>query len=436
MATLIDKLGRFFDKDRIEMESREAKFIQRPRKLTGLAFLGICVMQSFGQSLSMLCGMLGEFSITMCEQSLHERFTDNALAFMKRLFGQMLEMELSGGGPMDFLGKFSGVFIQDSTVVKLPDSMAGLFKGTGGSAGASSVKLDFWLDVQDTACWVDVRAGASSDNTQAVQKPKAGALYLRDLGYFNMAFFALIVEGAAYFLSRLKSKTAVYEDKSGKKVIDIGALAKKLRVDETLRISVFIGSRKFVPVSLIIQKLPAEVVAAKIAKMKKDRHKRMTKVTKEALEWCEFNSYVTNIPMHWFDALTVIKIYAIRWQIEIIFKAWKSIFKIGEIGKMNACRIQCMLYGKLIWVLMHMKVFRVFKKNIYGVSHKELSELGAFKQMEGHKEKFKAAIVSGEQGMWHELILFLFGLVRRLAIKKKRKKAPPPLYNLIFTTVT
>jgi hypothetical protein len=430
MATLIEKLGSFFDKDRIEAEAREAKFIQRPRKLTGVAFLGVCVMQSFGQSLSMLCGMLGEFSITMCEQSLHERFSNNALWFMKRLFGQMLEIELSGSGPMNFLSKFSGVFIQDSTVVKLPDGMAGLFKGTGGSAGASSVKLDFWLDVQGTACWVDVRAGASSDNTQPVSKPRAGALYLRDLGYFNMAFFVLIVEAGAYFLSRLKSKTAVYGDKSGKTVIDIGALAKKLRVDETLSISAFIGSRKFVPVSLLIQKLPPEVVAAKIARVKKDRHKRMTKVTKETLEWCEFNSYVTNIPLGWFDALTVIKIYAIRWQIEIIFKVWKSIFKIAEIGKMNACRIQCMLYGKLIWVLMHMKVFRVLKKNIYGVSQKELSELGAFKHMEGHKEKFKAAILSGTQDMWRALILFLLGLVRRLAVKKKRKKAPPPLYNI------
>jgi hypothetical protein len=65
MATLIEKLGSFFDKDRIEAEAREAKFIQRPRKLTGVAFLGVCVMQSFGQSLSMLCGMLGEFSIEL-----------------------------------------------------------------------------------------------------------------------------------------------------------------------------------------------------------------------------------------------------------------------------------------------------------------------------------------------------------------------------------
>lgn len=436
LDAIIDKLSSFFDKDRIELEAQKTKFIQRPKKLTGIAFLGICVLQGFGQSLSILCGTLSEFSITMCEQSLNERFTKNALAFMKRLFSQMLEIEFSGAGPMSFLGKFSGVFIQDSTIIRLPDAMAGVFKGSGGSAGASSVKLDFQLDIQDTACWVDIRAGASSDNTQAVQKPRMGALYLRDLGYFNIAFFMLIAEAGAYFLSRLKSKTAVYGDKFGKMMIDVGALAQKLKPDETLSMPVFIGSRRFVPVSVVIQKLPAEVVAIKIAKLKKDRSKRMTKVTKEALEWCEFNSYVTNIPPCWFDALTIIRIYTIRWQIEIIFKAWKSIFKIDEIGKMNSNRIQCTLYGRLIWVLMHMKIFRVFKKNIYGVSQKELSELGAFKQMDEHKEKFKTVILLGMQELWHGLILFLFGLVRQFALKKKRKKDLSPLYNINFMAIT
>ncbi len=432
VEAVLKKLSDFFDQDRLAVEAQQAGFIQRPRKMTGLAFLGICVLQGLGQSLNVLCGALERFSIRMCGQSLDERFTDKALVFMRNLFGQMLEMELSSGGPLDFLGKFSGVFIQDSTVIKLPDSMVALFKGTGGSAGVSSIKLDLCLDVQDTSCWVDLRAGASSDNTQAVRNPRAGALYLRDLGYFNIAFFMLIAEAKAYFLSRLRLKTAIYGDKFGKTVIDLGAEAKKLKADETWSVSAFIGSRKFLPVWLIIQKLPPEVVAIKIAKLKKDRQKRMGKISKEALAWCEFNSYVTNIPLGWFDAWTIIKIYAVRWQIEIMFKVWKSIFTMNEIGKMKSVRIQCMLYGRLIWVLMHMKVFRVFKKSIYGVSQKELSELGAFKQMEEHKEKFKAAILSGLQEAWHHAIVFLFELLRRLAIKQKRKKRPPPLYNPCF----
>lgn len=436
ISTIIGSLCNYFDHDRIEQEAKEAKFIQKPNKLTGMAFFCICIMQGFGSSLGIMCGALSGFSIKMCEQSLNERFTDPAVVFIKRLFEQMLQMELSKAAPMEFLSRFSGVFIQDATLIKLPDAMACLFKGSGGNAGESSVKVDFQMDIQGTACRMDIRPGTSSDNSQAVQSPKRGALYIRDLGYFNIPFFSLIIEAGAYFLSRLKSRAGVYADNRGKIVVDICKMAQKMKAQETLHIPVFVGRRKFVPVFLVLQKLPPEAIAIKVGRAKKDHHRRMTKMTKENLEWCEFNSYITNIPIAWFNALTIIQIYGIRWQIEIMFKVWKSIFNFREVSKMNANRALCMLYGRLIWILLQMKVFRAFKKNIYGVSQKEVSELGAFKQMNEYKAEFKTAIKSGLVEVWHSLLWFLFGLIQDFAIKKNRRQEVPPLYNLNFKMVT
>lgn len=436
IATIVDTLCRYFDKDRIEQVAKDTKFIQKPNKLTGMAFFCICTMQGFGCSLSLMCGMLKGFSISVCEQSLNERFTDSAVAFIKHLFEQMLQIELSKSVQMGFLSRFSGVFIQDATVINLPEAMAPMFKGTGGKSGKSSVKVDFQMDVQGSACHMNIRGGTSSDNVQAVQNPQKGALYIRDLGYFNIPFFYLIIEAGAYFLSRLKSKSVIYGDNKGKKVLDIFFLTQKMKPNETLYIPVFIGSRKFVPVFLVVQKLPPEVVAVKIAKAKKDHKKRMTQITKEHIAWCGFNSYVTNIPPSWFDALTIIQIYGIRWQIEIMFKVWKSIFKIGDVGKIKGNRVLCMLYGRLTWILLQMKVFRVFKKNIYGVSQKEVSELGAFKQMDEYKHEFRIAIKLGVAEVWRALILFLFELAQDFAIKKKRKNEMPPLYNVDFNPIT
>ena len=314
--------------------------------------------------------------------------------------------------------------------------MASIFKGAGGSAGKSSLKIDFQMDIQGTACHMDIRPGTSSDNAQAVKNPKRGALYIRDLGYFNIPFFGLIIEAGAYFLSRLKSRTGIYSDSRGETAFDLSKMAQKMSVQETLHIPVFVGQRKFVPVFLILQKLPPEIIALKVEKAKKDHHRRMTKMTKANLEWCEFNSYVTNIPIDWFNALTIIQIYRIRWQIEIMFKVWKSIFNFREAGKINANRALCMLYGRLIWILLQMKVFRAFKKNIYGVSQKEVSELAAFKHMDEHKAEFRKAIKSGLAEVWHRLLWLLFGLIQDFAIKKNRRKKLPPLYNLNFNVVT
>lgn len=436
ILTISETLSTYFDKDRIEQEAKDSKFIQKPKQLTGTSFFCICIMQGFGASLEMMCSALSGFSVMMCGQSLNERFTDKAVGFMKRMFEQMLKLELSKTAQMDFLSKFNGVYIQDSTVIKLPEILATLFKGTGGSAGASSAKVDFQMDAQGDECHMEIRAGVSADSTLSVKTLKKGGLYIRDLGYYNIMFFQMIIESGAYFLSRFKSKSVVYSDSCGKIELNIGKMAKKMVPNETLHIPVFIGLRKFVPVFLIVQKLPPEIVSIKVEKAKKDHHKRMTKMTRVHTEWCEFNSYITNIPIDWFNALTIIKIYGLRWQIEIMFKVWKSIFKIGEIGKMNANRVLCFLYGRLIWILLQMKVFRAFKKNIYGVTEKEVSEISAYKHMDEHKAAFRDAIISNLIDLWQSLIQILFDIIQRFAIKKRRKKKMPLLYEIDFKVFT
>jgi hypothetical protein len=188
--TIIGSLSNYFGADRIEQKAKDINFIQKPRRLTGMAFFSICVLQNPGCSLGILCSALASgFSIKMCEQSLNERFTSKSVAFMKHMFEQMMQLELAQMVKMDFLSKFSGVFIQDATTIKLPDAMSVLFKGSGGDASKSSLKVDLTMDVQGTACSIDLRSGTSADNAQEVKNIKKGALYLRDLGYFNIPFF-------------------------------------------------------------------------------------------------------------------------------------------------------------------------------------------------------------------------------------------------------
>jgi Transposase DDE domain len=433
---ITSKLTKYFDRERIEALAKSTNFIKKPRKLTGFAFFSLCILQSFGCSLTVMCGQLHEMSIFICQQSLNERFTKHSVVFMKRLFDQMLKLEISSTVPIDVLSLFRGIFIQDATGIKLPDSMVKKFKGTGGSSGKSSLKVDFRMDIQSASYDINIRPGASSENNQAVNKPQAGALYIRDLGYFNFQLFRDIMDKCAYFLSRLKVKSVLYADNKGKITLDICQLSKGLKVNETLHMAVYVGSRIYLPVFLILQKLPQDAVNTKIAKAKKVGHKSMTKVSKETLDWCEFNCYITNIPKDWISALTIIQIYTIRWQIEIIFKVWKSIYKMSELGQMNTNRGLCMLYGRLTWILMQMKVFVAYKKNIYGVTKKELSELSGYMLMNEHKEKFKNAVLGGLKEAWRLLLNLLMEILMKFAIKKKRPKDMPPLYNADFKAVT
>lgn len=435
IESVLEGICGYFDEARIERTAKETGFIVRPKKLTGMSFFCLCILHNFGSSLGILCGALRGSSITMCEQSLNERFTDSAVSFMKRMFVQILALELSKSMQLAFLDRFSGVFVQDSTVIKLPDAMKEIFKGVGGSSSSSSVKADLSMDLQGSSVHIELRAGASSDNAKRAIEIRKGALYLRDLGYYSLDFFVNVILEGAYFISRLRFKSVVYGDSQGKKALNIVEMGKGMEVGQTLRLPVFIGSGKFVPVLLVIQRLPPQVVAVKIKRAKDDHRSRMTTMKAEHVEWCGINTYITNIPEDWFEPQAIVQIYTIRWQIEIMFKVWKSIFKVAEVGKMNSNRILCTLYGRLIWILMNMKIFAEYRKDIYSVSQKEVSELAAFRQMNEHKTQFREAIKSGQRQVWYELIMTLFRIVQDFAIKKKRKKNVPILYNTVFKTV-
>ncbi|WP_256973017.1 transposase [Bacillus wiedmannii] len=58
--------------------------------------------------------------------------------------------------------------------------------------------------------------------------------------------------------------------------------------------------------------------------------------------------YVTNIPWEYVSKREIHDFYSLRWQIEIIFKTWKSIFCIHHNTNIKKERLECHIYGKLI----------------------------------------------------------------------------------------
>ena len=66
------------------------------------------------------------------------------------------------------------------------------------------------------------------------------------------------------------------------------------------------------------------------------------------LDFNSINAYITNVSNDIITMNEVHELYSLRWQIEIIFKVWKSIFKINQVKKVKLERFMCFLYGRLI----------------------------------------------------------------------------------------
>jgi hypothetical protein len=72
----------------------------------------------------------------------------------------------------------------------------------------------------------------------------------------------------------------------------------------------------------------------------------------------------------------VAKVYALRWRIEIIFKAWKSHFNLTEIprGGSEALILSC-LFAKLLYLIFFHAIFDQVQRQFPGHNHSGISLL-------------------------------------------------------------
>lgn len=429
-----EKIQRFFKREELEKLSSLYGFIKQERKLTVEAFVHLCIGSTIktghASSLSELCAELLKSNIEMCPQSLNEQFKASSVGFLQELFERLVLLKLKEGDCLKVLEMFSGVYARDSTKIELPEQLEGLFKGSGGDASTSSLKIDFYMDLKGATLKTFFRDGASSDAKMSYEKIQPSALYLSDLGYFKFDEFEKIDKQEGYYVSRLKLNTKVYKSKNkNAQPIDLQSIMNSLKVNEFVDMEVYIGVQKRLKTRLVLQKVPEEVAQAKKEKLLKSRKKKGEGISTQRLALCNCNAYITNLDKRLWSAVLVMQLYRIRWQIEIIFKVWKSILKLGNVPKMKPERFLCLMYGHLIWVVLNMKIFAYCKKVFWNEKKIEISELKGFKIMSVFGQILKQAIWKSDIDLWKQFFDYLMNCFLRLANKQIRIN-PNPLFHI------
>ena len=216
--------------------------------------------------------------------------------------------------------------------------------------------------------------GSFRDNDQKAAKDilgiaKAGDLVIRDLGYFVLEVFAKMIQQGIFLLSRLKYGVNIY-DQNGIKQIDLVKLLKKYGL---LDIDVTLGSLIKLPVRLVAIPLPDAVVNERRRKAKNNRDKRLNP-DKNHLFLMGFNIFITTVDRETWSAKQVAQVYEIRWRIEIVFKAWKSYFKINDIPNASINRVKSHIYAMLIRItLFQIYCFIPLYHKLYEQQQKYLS---------------------------------------------------------------
>jgi|CXWL01.1.fsa_nt_gi hypothetical protein len=422
IAALLQKT---FSKEQLDRLACEAGFVKKERKFTGHSFAQLCIQGVTGEglaaSLTELCGAAQSLGVEVVRQSLDGRFTGEAAAFMGEVLSLCMRTQMGGQLRLCSLGGFSGIYLQDATLYQLPPRLRPLFRGSSGGASGAGIKVDAMFELTAGDWKLQFKDAASADTGAALLAVPRGSLWLRDLGYFQLGDLGRIHAQGAHFVSRFKSNGLLYPADGKGPALDLPSCAARLREGECLDLQLLAGKDVRLPVRFIMQKLPKKAADAKRHRLLQEARKKGRKATQGQLDLCAVSMYVTNLPKGEWPPSQVAALYAVRWQIEIMFKAWKSVLKVGRACPMKPFRFLCLMYGQMVWALLNCRLFSWFKATVWNESRVELSELKGMKVLATQSGLLKEAMAKGSGAAFQKYLAQCYAALCRLAIKQPRK---------------
>ena len=334
--------------------------VKRKRKLTGSALTQILVfgwLENPEASYQHLTETATTLGLQVSRQALEQRLTPETTEMLKRtLDAALIEMlEVAGRREaLPLLQQFTGVYVQDSTWITLPDERHETWKGQPkkNHPHKAALKLHLCFDVLTGGFqYFKLTDGMTADSSAAKTSDPLpeGSLRLADLAYFSLDELEKLTENGIYWISRLKANSYL-ADENGQR-IDLEKMLKATQGDTHIRKSIRIGKRKQLQVYLIAERL-SETETDKRRRSIRHRAKRKAQTPSKALlRLAGYNLYITNIETQRLTPKQICVIVGIRWQIELMFKAFKSLSKLHVSRSQKPYRILSEIYAKLIALL-------------------------------------------------------------------------------------
>jgi hypothetical protein len=344
--------------------AQTSNFIKRQVKVTGSNFCQTLVMGWLGKpeaTLEELCQTAAAIELEISPQGLEQRFTEEAANFMKaELEEAMAQVVQAEAVTIPILRRFKGVYLTDSSTVSLPNELSKVWVGCGnGKGGKAALKLETRLDMlqgeMDGPLLTDGRTNDRKAARQHTPLPR-GSLSIADLGYWKLADLEEKSLNGAYWLSRPQVQTILY-DEWGKRWTLADLMGRQ--TDDQIDMVILLGATYQIPARLVAVRVPQEVADQRRHKLKKQARDKGKTVSKSRLALAEWTMFVTNVPEDKLSVKEVLVLGRMRWQIELIFKLWKSHGQIDKSRSQKPWRILCEVYAKLIAMIIQHWAFLI-----------------------------------------------------------------------------
>jgi hypothetical protein len=268
---------------------------------------------------------------------------------------------------------------------------------------------------------LDVYPATSSDSGYTKEiLVEANALEIFDLGYVSADFLCRLHQGGSYYVCRLHSQADVYDLDEQK--LDLEKIYRWMRLYRIpiYRKMVLVGQKQ-VSSRLVITLVDEQTYQKRIKNARKDAGKRGWQISDNHKVRMRMNLMITNTDSENVPDEKVYMLYKFRWQIELIFKTWKSAgWNLEKIKEVKYERYMCVMYAKLLMIILSERIFTVIAAQRYSVDKKILSREKCVKTMCSQINLLRQIINAGAHKI-HEILEKISEIFVRGHILCKRK---------------
>jgi hypothetical protein len=333
-----------------EKANEWVRFSERDTELDAKSFVQTVVLgwlKKKDASLNELAHSAMDLGLKITGSALHERMGKQAVMLLASVLQQALDvLRKPCRVPLKLLEKFTGVYITDSTQISLPQSMYEIFRGNQDN---SMLKLQVtWDYLSGNLAAIELEDGRHPDQKCQlhVSHAQAKTLQLFDLGYFKQEYLRDIDQQDAYFVSRYQSQTALYHLET-QEAFDLIAWLQTLQANQA-ELHLRLGGRVKLPVRLLVRRLSQEATDARRRKAKQKARQQGKTCSAHYLALLAWDILVSNLDEHDWSLSQIFDLYPIRFQIEWLFRIWKSQLGLDVLGNWRVERILCQLYAHLL----------------------------------------------------------------------------------------
>lgn len=349
-------------------------------------------------SLTELCSDLADQHVQLSKEALNNHLNERTVCFLRELFFELFRYQKSLALPGIRLAtthSFRTLRILDGTTIRLSKECQEDYPSSVGAGAKFQLEIDYltgqfhYLEVQPA------KASDCPSGQKRLANIRKDELFLQDLGYFQYDTFEQIDQEEAFYISRTRADAMFYIAHPTPRYHPDGTIVQKYAYErlfpeeevKTLKPGemrnyprVYLGKHKKLPSRLILYRMTEEEQRRQEYRIKRRDQTKQGVIKQKSLDLAGVSMMVTNLPAE-IPAGEVVALYRYRWQIELLFRSWKSDLNLDQFRKMKQARWECHFYAELILLLLSTLITYQLRVRFYQEHNFILSEQIALKEI-------------------------------------------------------